>query len=57
MQNTIQIVEFDGHYHNDKDQVDRDLLKTEVAEASGYKLVRRSVKDNQVIPVSVLQGL
>lgn len=47
------LIEFDGPYHNDPAQQERDAEKTKVAEASGLIVVRIQTSDD-VIPATVI---
>lgn len=48
------LIEFDGTYHQEKNQSDVDKCKTKCAESNGYTLIRIQTKDNIVIPASSL---
>ena len=48
------LVEFDGHYHRDSRQKERDEVKSEFAKSQGYCVVRINTDDTQIIPSSVL---
>jgi very-short-patch-repair endonuclease len=57
LKDTAVIVEFDGRYHNDPCQQIRDEEKRKIAEAAGYRVVRRSVEESKVIEPSVIRDL
>lgn len=51
------LVEFDGPYHGDAAQQERDEAKEQVAKKHGFKLERRQVKPATVIGPETLEGL
>ena len=51
------LVEFDGPYHGDAAQQERDELKELTAKKHGFKLERRAVKPATVIGPETLAGL
>ena len=49
------LVEFDGKYHQDPGQRERDAAKSRIVEVVGWRLVRAQVETNAVIPPSALR--
>jgi len=57
LKDTKVLVEFDGYYHDVPQQQAADKLKTEAAEAAGFKVVRRYTETACVIVPSAIDGL
>lgn len=51
------LVEFDGKYHQDGKQQEKDREKDLAAESLGWRVARISVQENAVIPQSALSGM
>lgn len=48
------LIEFDGDYHRDNKQKEKDRVKSEFAKSQGYCIVRVKTDDTKIIPCSVL---
>ncbi len=48
------LIEFDGNYHRDGRQKEKDKVKSDFAKSQGYCVVRITTDDTKVIPNSVL---
>ncbi len=54
---TMTIVEFDGPYHDEWSQLQRDYLRDKAAEAHGFTVVRIKVGVGVAIPADALVGI